>query len=108
MTYGKSSHVCARRARIRSPSNGLGMRPRASTGLPAGCRYGTDLIPSAHTLHCDQVLIFATETCRLLDPSDINQRSFEARVFHVGLRYSAPSFTSSPQVLSRNSLAATP
>jgi hypothetical protein len=31
-----------------------GVRSRASTGLPAGCPYGADLIPSAHTLHCDQ------------------------------------------------------
>jgi len=38
----------------------LRMRPRANTGLPAGCRYGADLTPSAGTLHCHQDLIFAT------------------------------------------------
>jgi integrase len=44
------------------------------------------LTPSAGTLHSDQDLIFATEIGRLLDASNINQRSFKALLLYVGLR----------------------
>jgi len=65
------------------------VKPRARTGLPVGCRYG-GFAPGADTLHSDQDIIFVTETGGLLEASNINQWSFKAWVFQVGLRYTAP------------------
>jgi hypothetical protein len=54
-----------------------GVRSRASTGLPAGCRYG-GFDPSVGPLRCDQDPIFATGIGRLLEAFYLDQRSFEA------------------------------
>jgi len=78
--------------------NSSRVRSRASKGLPAGCRYGGDLIPSSHTLHCDQDLIFATEIGKLLDASNMSQRGFKALLLYArprpirfhDLRHTAP------------------
>src|SRR5215217_402692 len=44
-----------------------------------------DLIPSADTLQCNQDLIFATETGKLLDAPNINRRTFKPLLLPVGL-----------------------